>query len=61
MILIGLLLFFRPEILLRLRYGRYTKNFPKAAVIVQKILGILFILGGIRNVILIIYTYMNWY
>lgn len=61
MILVGLLLFFKPEILLRLKYGRYTKEFPRSAVIVQKILGILFIAGGIRNVIVLISLYMNYH
>lgn len=54
-IIIGLLLFFKPEILLRLKYGRYTKDFPKSAIIIQRVLGVIFVVLGIVDLIYYIF------
>lgn len=55
LIIIGLLMFFKPEILLRLKYGRYTKDFPKSAIIIQRVFGAIFVV--LRIIDLIYYNF----
>lgn len=48
-------MFFKPEILLRLKYGRYTKDFPKSAIIIQRVFGAIFVV--LRIIDLIYYNF----
>lgn len=51
-LIMGLFIVCKPEVFLRLKYGRYMKDFPKASIIGLRILGLIAVAIGIINLLI---------
>lgn len=51
-LIIGMFIVWKPELFLRLKYGRYMKEFPKVSLIGLRILGLIAIAVGIINLVI---------